>query len=316
MMRFIGIDTSCYTTSGAVYDADKGLLISERILLTVKKGNRGLSQSEMVYQHVRHIPLIFDKLSPFLTHIEGIGASIFPRRRADSYMPAFLVGKSLGESLSLSLHVPLYGFSHQENHVMAALRLYPFLWGHPFYMMHMSGGTQDVLKVSWNQDEMHIQNLIHSLDITAGQFIDRVGVSLGLGFPCGARLEEMAKRGSGQFIAPVSKIKSSFSFAGPETQVQKVIKENLYTPNDIAFGVLVSIKKSLERVLLQYPFEKGAPFIAVGGVMSNLYLREAIKDICHAKNLTPYFTAPQYSTDNASGNAFGAYMKYFHTIKG
>lgn len=47
-MRFLGIDTSCYTTSAAVYDSSKGLMGEERIVLSVKEGRRGLSQSEMV----------------------------------------------------------------------------------------------------------------------------------------------------------------------------------------------------------------------------------------------------------------------------
>lgn len=49
MARFIGIDTSCYTTSVAVYDSQQGLVAEERTVLKVKQGHRGLSQSEMVY---------------------------------------------------------------------------------------------------------------------------------------------------------------------------------------------------------------------------------------------------------------------------
>lgn len=122
MERFLGIDTSCYTTSVAVYDASEGLIGEERVILHVKDGQRGLSQSNMVFQHVRNLPLLFRKLSPMIQNIRGIGVSAFPRRRADSYMPAFLVGKNFGESLAVSLDVPIYFFSHQENHAMAAIR--------------------------------------------------------------------------------------------------------------------------------------------------------------------------------------------------
>ena len=144
-MRFLGIDTSCYTTSAAVYDSSKGLMGEERIVLSVKEGRRGLSQSEMVFQHVKNLPVLLRRLSPLLQDLKGIGVSGFPRRRADSYMPAFLVGRGMAEALSSSHHIPLYVFSHQENHAMAAIREAPALWGKPFYMMHMSGGTQDVL---------------------------------------------------------------------------------------------------------------------------------------------------------------------------
>ena len=71
------------------------------------------------------------------------------------------------------------------------------------------------------------------------------------------------------------------------------IEGNQYNKADIAKGLLCHIGDSLEKELLNYPFEKGTPFVSIGGVMSNLYL-----------------TSPKYSSDNASGNAFGAFMNY------
>ena len=169
-MRFLGIDTSCYTTSAAVYDSSKGLMGEERIVLSVKEGRRGLSQSEMVFQHVKNLPVLLRRLSPLLQDLKGIGVSGF---------------RGMAEALSSSHHIPLYVFSHQENHAMAAIQEAPALWGKPFYMMHMSGGTQDVLSCQWQEEGMEIHELLTSKDITAGQFIDRVGVALGLPFPCG-----------------------------------------------------------------------------------------------------------------------------------
>lgn len=68
----------------------------------------------MVFQHVRNLPVILGQLEPWIDQINGIGVSVFPRRRADSYMPAFLVGKGMAESLSHVLRVPVFEFSHQE----------------------------------------------------------------------------------------------------------------------------------------------------------------------------------------------------------
>ncbi len=308
MSQFLGIDTSCYTTSAAIYDTTKGLIGEERIVLTVKEGNRGLSQSNMVFQHVKNLPILLQKLSPLMQDMKGIGVSAFPRRRADSYMPAFLVGKGMGESLAAALHIPLYTFSHQENHAMAALRNTPALWGKPFYMMHMSGGTQDVLSCEWKGECMDISELLTSKDITAGQFIDRVGVALGLPFPCGKWLEPLAEKGKDTYKIPRSSVKDAFSFSGPETKVQRDIQSGKYTKEDIARGVLVHIGRALEKELTGYSFIKGRPFIAVGGVMANHYLRGKVEQICQEIGLHPYFADSRYSSDNATGNAFGAYM--------
>lgn len=250
MAKFLGIDTSCYTTSAAVYDSTEGIVGESRIILSVKAGKRGLSQSEMVFQHVRNLPVILGQLEPWIDQINGIGVSVFPRRRADSYMPAFLVGKGMAESLSYVLRVPVFEFSHQENHALAAIQNMPEIWGTPFYMMHLSGGTQDVLSVEWEKDIMQIVDLIHSADITAGQFIDRVGVSLGMPFPAGPSMERLAMKHQQLYKVPVANVKNGFSFAGPEAQVQRDIQTKRYTPEDIAYGVFSSIGKSLSLGLI------------------------------------------------------------------
>ena len=308
MARFLGIDTSCYTTSAAVYDSSGEPAGEERIVLSVKEGNRGLSQSQMVFQHTRNLPVILQKLSPLLQDIKGIGVSSFPRRRADSYMPAFLVGKGAAFSLAAALHVPVYEFSHQENHALAAISKHPSLWGKPFYMMHMSGGTMDVLSALWQGECMEITTLMDSKDITAGQLIDRVGVALGLHFPCGKELEKLALAGHHTYHIPRSAVKGAFSFSGPETKVQRDIASGKYTREDIAEGVLEHIGKALDKELSACPFEK-RPFIAVGGVMANKYLRSRVEEILGKKGIKVYFADVETSSDNATGNAFGACMR-------
>lgn len=309
MARFLGIDTSCYTTSAAVYDSSGEPAGEERIVLSVKEGNRGLSQSQMVFQHTRNLPVILQKLSPLLQDIKGIGVSSFPRRRADSYMPAFLVGKGAAFSLAAALHVPVYEFSHQENHALAAISKHPSLWGKPFYMMHMSGGTMDVLSALWQGECMEITTLMDSKDITAGQLIDRVGVALGLHFPCGKELEKLALAGHHTYHIPRSAVKGAFSFSGPETKVQRDIASGKYTREDIAEGVLEHIGKALDKELSACPFEN-RPFIAVGGVMANKYLRSRVEEILGRKGIKVYFADVETSSDNATGNAFGACMRH------
>ena len=224
-------------------------------------------------------------------------------------MPAFLVGKGCAFSLAAALHVPVYEFSHQENHALAAIRKYPALWGKPFYMMHMSGGTMDVLSCIWQGECMEITTLMDSKDITAGQLIDRVGVSLGLHFPCGKELEKLVEKGSHTYHIPRSSVKGAFSFSGPETRVQKDIASGKYSREDIAQGVLEHIGKALDKELSACPFDTTRPFIAVGGVMANQYLRHKVEEIMDRKGMKTYFADISASSDNATGNAFGAFMR-------
>lgn len=117
---FLGIDTSCYTTSCAIIDDELNIVGEARKILDVKPGMKGLQQSNMVFQHTKVLPRLIEELPQ--VPLSGIGVSAFPRRSDDSYMPAFLVGHGFGRALSHMMQVPMYEFAHQENHILAALR--------------------------------------------------------------------------------------------------------------------------------------------------------------------------------------------------
>ena len=122
---------------------------------------------------------------------------------------------------------------------MAAIREAPALWGKPFYMMHMSGGTQDVLSCQWQEEGMEIHELLTSKDITAGQFIDRVGVALGLSFPAGNGWKRWQNREMIRIGSPFVR-ERGVQLSGPETRVQRDIASLAYRKEDIAKGVLIT----------------------------------------------------------------------------
>ena len=97
-----------------------------------------------------------------------------PRRRDDSYMPAFLAGLGYGRALAAVLGVPLYRLSHQENHLLAVLRSMGYIGSEPFYGIHLSGGTTDLLRAVPDEKGLDITRIGGTSDISAGQFIDRM----------------------------------------------------------------------------------------------------------------------------------------------
>lgn len=218
---FLGIDTSCYTTSLCLVDAAYDVVADERIILSVAKGGRGLSQSNMVYQHTRNLPVLFERLAGVLAsaHIRAIAVTDQPRRRDDSYMPAFLAGLGYGRALAAVLGVPLYRLSHQENHLLAVLRSMGYIGSEPFYGIHLSGGTTDLLRAVPDEKGLDITRIGGTSDISAGQFIDRMGVALDLPFPAGVHVDKLA-----QTVNPPVKGAHVFcrdgqvSFSGPESQ--------------------------------------------------------------------------------------------------
>lgn len=119
---YLGIDTSCYTTSAVLLAEDGSLLAEARQILSVKPGRCGLQQSEMVFQHTRNLPrLVEEVFADKDCTLAAIGVSGYPRPLADSYMPAFLAGMSVARSLAAAYKVPLEVISHQENHLEAGL---------------------------------------------------------------------------------------------------------------------------------------------------------------------------------------------------
>ena len=151
---YIGFDTSNYTTSVALFDGEN--MYQSKQLLSVKNGERGLRQSDAVFQHTVNMPILLDKLDTEIKNIDAVGVSVRPRNIDGSYMPCFLVGKNNAAAVSRVTGAKLYETSHQVGHILAALysvkRL--DLVNTEFIAFHVSGGTTEALLVKPDRDEL------------------------------------------------------------------------------------------------------------------------------------------------------------------
>ncbi|MBR3552407.1 MAG: peptidase M22 [Clostridia bacterium] len=308
MTAVLGFDTSNYTTSAALYDADAKTLVQAKRLLPVRAGERGLRQSDAVFHHTVQLPQVFDELAP--AHgvcPAAVCASVTPRMETGSYMPCFLVGKTAASLLASTHGVPLLTTSHQHGHVAAALfgagRL-DFLQ-RPFLAFHVSGGTTEALLVEPDEAEIFRCTCVaSSLDLKAGQVIDRVGVLLGLGFPCGPALEKLAQQSKAAFRIRPTLRDGCPSLSGIENQCQKRIAAG-EAPCDVARFCLESVTAALEAMALEVRNKySGLPLLFAGGVMSNKTIKARFTDRFGA-----VFAPPEYSSDNAAGVAIIGAMK-------
>ena len=148
MREFLGLDTSNYTTSCAIFDAENGTVRQAKKLLPVKSGMAGLRQSDAVFHHTRQLPEVIQTLLPNPPqNLTGIGVTTRPRNIEGSYMPCFLCGKTMAYGMAAVTGVPVYETSHQIGHILAALysaKKLSFLKA-PFLAFHVSGGTTDCL---------------------------------------------------------------------------------------------------------------------------------------------------------------------------
>ena len=200
---FVGFDTSNYTTSIAVCGEDGSVIANLKRPLPVAEGQRGLRQSDAVFAHIKNIPELTRELAEVIADLEpiAVGVSVRPRDVEGSYMPCFLAGIAAANSFAAARGIPIYEFSHQSGHIAAALcsagRL-DMLGRNRFLAFHVSGGTTEALLVSADNGSFSEELVAYTADINAGQAIDRVGVEMGLKFPCGAELERLAAEYQGK----------------------------------------------------------------------------------------------------------------------
>lgn len=301
-MLALGLDTSCYTTSAALCGVDT-FPRQERRLLPVPAGERGLRQSEAVFAHVRQLPQV---LLPLLEgnreKISCVCASASPRDGEDSYMPVFQVGVSQGKALAAALKVPFYTTTHQRGH-LAAAKYGTGLQDEPFVALHLSGGTTDVLLAEGEQ----ITPLGTSMDLHAGQLVDRVGVKLGLPFPCGPHLEALAARGTSENRIPVSFEADGLHchLSGAEAQLLRMI-DGGEKHEDVAAEVYSLLCRTVLRLLTAAAEQTGCrSALLAGGVASSDRLRRMLLERNEKRRtgLELYFGRPEFSGDNAVGVA-------------
>lgn len=311
MPKFLGIDTSNYTTSAAVYISDENRIVQRKRLLPVKEGALGLRQSDAVFHHTKQLPDIVEELlsAEKFGGFSAVSASARPRDLDGSYMPCFLCGEGLARCFAAVEKVPLYTTSHQIGHILAALYSADKLdyVNQPFIAFHVSGGTTDCLLCKPDSENiLNVSEICSSLDLNGGQAVDRVGLMLGLKFPCGAEIEKLAEKADRHMkIKPVLK-NGSCCLSGIENQCRAMLDKG-EAPGNIAAYCLDFIAGTI-IAMTAYAMEKHGrlPLVYAGGVMSDKLIRDRI--ISRYKDAA--FAQPQFSCDNAAGTAIFAYLKW------
>ena len=298
-MRTLGIDTSNYATSLAVFDTNAGEVVCDcKRFLPVREGQLGLRQSDALFHHTAALPAMMAELGGEfdLTKISAVGVSEKPRPVEGSYMPCFLAGVSAAEAFALARGIPLVRTTHQQGHAAAALFAAKgeTLFREKTLLFHISGGTTDLLLC----DEVkHIETLGTSSDLYAGQAVDRVGVKLGFGFPAGAEVSRLAAECE-ETIKPKSSVRGmECSLSGLENQCNALLAAGK-SPAYVCKYCLLCVGETLVRMannaLAEHP---GLPVVFAGGVMSSDLIRT------YVTNRVPnaHFVPGKFASDNAIG---------------
>lgn len=311
MNCFVGFDTSNYTTSAALCTLEGEVIANVKAPLPVKEGACGLRQSDAVFAHVKNLPAVTEQLREAIAphRVLAVGYSARPRDAENSYMPCFLSGEAAAKAFACAIGVPTYDFSHQSGHIMAAVYssgASEKLLSDRFAAFHVSGGTTEMLLVTPHADRLDVELVGETEDLNAGQAIDRIGVMMGLSFPCGREMERLALENTRRLPrAQICVRNRNCNLSGLQNLASRLWEESgdraavsAYTLSFIG-DTLCEMTRQLDAL------GEALPIVYAGGVMSNHYLQERLS----VRDRT-YFALPQFSADNAAGTALLCRRKY------
>jgi len=302
----LGIDTSNYKTSVAMTDTEGNIICNYQEFLEVKKGERGLRQSNALFQHVMKLPELIEKA---MAHVDpesivSVAVSDKPRPVEGSYMPVFNAGVSTARVIGASLHLPVQHYSHQEGHIEAVRFYSPMRTERTLICFHFSGGTSEALLVEEQSDaRLQIERIGGSKDLAFGQVLDRLGVVLGMSFPSGHEMDEIACRTTMETPNILPKIKCQdgyINLSGIETKCQRSI--GTVSDDQLILMTFQRLAEAIETMTIQLAHKyKIKKFLFAGGVSSSQYIRTYLRS--RLTDLEICFGDPALSTDNAVGIA-------------
>ena len=316
-MKILGIDTSCDDTSVAIVEDGRSIqsnIISSQIELHKKYG--GIVPELASRQHVELINYIIEealqKADVNLTDLSAIAVTNRP-----GLIGALLVGVSAAKSLAYCCQLPLLGINHIEGHIYAPFMEHDQLT-FPHLCLTVSGGHTLLVEVPEGWENYHV--LGSTQDDAAGEAYDKVAKYLGLGFPGGKIIDDLAKMGDETAITfPRPMLNSGnyqFSYSGIKTSVRNFVekaKKNQELPSveDIAASFQAAAVEVLVAKTIRATREKGYRTITLtGGVAANSLLRKEMEIAGEEIGAKVFYPSIRLCTDNAAMIAGLAYQKY------
>ncbi|MEA1062397.1 tRNA (adenosine(37)-N6)-threonylcarbamoyltransferase complex transferase subunit TsaD [Apirhabdus apintestini] len=312
-MRVLGIETSCDETGIAIYDDNAGLLANQLYSQIKLHADYGGVVPELASRdHVRKtVPLIQAALKEANLQANDIDAVAYTA--GPGLVGALLVGATIGRSLAFAWDVPAVPVHHMEGHLLAPM-LEPQPPAFPFVALLVSGGHTQLISVTGiGQYAL----LGESIDDAAGEAFDKTAKLLGLDYPGGPRLSQMAAQGvPGRFTFPrpmTDRPGLDLSFSGLKTFAANTIRDSGEDPQaraDIARAfedaVVDTLMIKCRRALEQTGFSR---LVVAGGVSANRTLRERLAQMMAKRRGEVFYARPEFCTDNGAMIAYAGLIR-------
>jgi len=318
-MLVLGIETSCDETGVALYDSEKGLLghtLHSQIKLHAEYG--GVVPELASRDHIHHIiPLIDKLLKEQSLQIEAIDSIAYTS--GPGLSGALLVGSCVAEAMACSLNIPSIPIHHLEGHLLAPM-LEEESPSFPFLALLVSGGHSQLIHVRAIGDYSIIGD---TLDDAAGEAFDKTAQLLGLGYPGGLALSNLAEKGSPFFTLPRPLLNThgfNFSFSGLKTAVLTLVKKQEILNESIKANIAYEFQEAITDVLVKKSYLALEhlnlnQLVVSGGVGANKQLRKKLTQLSSKNNFKVFFPAFEFCTDNGAMIALAGALRYHLSAK-
>ncbi|MBP9827569.1 tRNA (adenosine(37)-N6)-threonylcarbamoyltransferase complex transferase subunit TsaD [Patescibacteria group bacterium] len=316
-MRILGIESSCDETAISLVVGDEsGVRVEKSIIRSQAQMHDvfgGVVPEVAAREHLEVIAALLHELPSTGEGIDAIAVTAGP-----GLAPALRVGTETAKALAYAWQKPLVPVCHLEGHIYASWLSENANVAFPALALIVSGGHTELVLM---RDHGKFERLGETLDDAAGEAFDKVAKMLGLGYPGGPRVAELASSGDRTAFdfprAMLDRDDFMFSFSGLKTSVLYTLRENddkLIDPTfrrNIAASfeeavIDVLVKKTMRAVKKHQP----ASVILAGGVAANLHLRESLRKACDAIGTTLHVPDFAYSLDNAAMIAAAGYYRF------
>lgn len=302
-MHILGIDTSCDDTSLAIIGDDRKLIadvISSQVGLHSLFG--GVVPEIASRKHVELIDSLYDEVLS-AAGISSPEIDLISVTNGPGLIGSVLIGVCFAKGLALALGKPLVAVNHIEAHAMSIFLEKEIEF--PFLALVVSGGHTIILLI---EEPCRYRVLGTTRDDAAGEAFDKIAKFMGLGYPGGKIIEELARKGQKNYVSfprPMIDEKGyDFSFSGLKTAFINYAKKNPVSDSNRP-DVLASFQEAVWDVLTHKTISAAkdhsiSRIVVGGGVASNGRFREVFHERAQKNNIDVSFSSPRFCTDNGA----------------
>jgi len=301
MSLILGLESSCDDTAVALVTSDRQILAS--LVAGQNEAHRpfgGVVPEIAARAHVEILPemirRVMEEAGKTLDDVDAIAATAGP-----GLIGGVMVALLAGKGLALASGKPLVAVNHLEGHALSPRLVDPDL-SFPYLLLLVSGGHCQILEVSGVGE---YRRLATTIDDAAGEAFDKAAKLLGLPYPGGPAIEELAAEGDAAAVPLPRPLVGSgephFSFAGLKSAVQRAVASGQYKPADIAASFQQSVVDCLvDRTRLALRRSDAPALVVAGGVAANRAIRPALQGLAQAHGRRLSVPPAWLCTDNAA----------------